>query len=57
MATTPEIDSTTTQVTQERYPIIDTDIHETFTSWHDLVPYLSEPWRGLILNGGWIGTT
>ncbi len=32
-------------------PIIDTDIHETFSSWHDLVPYLKELWRGLIING------
>ncbi|GHO88464.1 amidohydrolase family protein [Dictyobacter formicarum] len=37
-------------------PIIDTDIHETFTKWTDLVPYLKEPWRGLITNGAWQGT-
>ncbi len=36
-------------------PIIDTDIHETFSSWNDLIPYLKEPWRGLIVNGSWKG--
>ena len=55
--TISKIDRFTTRASQESYPIIDTDIHETFTSWHDLVPYLNEPWRGLILNGGWVGTT
>lgn len=36
-------------------PIIDTDIHETFTSLQDLVPYLQQPWRGLIERGAWVG--
>lgn len=36
-------------------PIIDTDIHETFTSLQDLVPYLKEPWRGLIVRKAWTG--
>lgn len=36
-------------------PIIDTDIHETFTSLQDLVPYLKQPWRGLIERKAWVG--
>ncbi len=40
---------------QTKTPIIDTDIHETFTSWQDLAPYLQEPWRGLITRGVWTG--
>lgn len=36
-------------------PIIDTDIHETFTSLQDLVPYLKAPWRGLIERKAWVG--
>lgn len=38
-----------------RGPIIDTDIHETFTSLQDLTPYLDQPWRGLIERKAWIG--
>jgi uncharacterized protein len=49
---------TTTASEETKYigPIIDTDIHETFTSLQDLVPYLQEPWRGLIVRGAWVGT-
>src|ERR1700730_6532782 len=36
-------------------PIIDTDVHEAFTSLNDLVPYLQEPWCGLILRKAWTG--
>ena len=36
-------------------PIIDTDVHETFTSYQDLVPYLQEPWRWLVESGAWRG--
>ena len=36
-------------------PIIDTDIHETFQSLDDLLPYLQEPWRGLIARKAWVG--
>lgn len=36
-------------------PIIDTDVHEAFTSLDDLVPYLGEPWRGLIVRRAWQG--
>lgn len=36
-------------------PIIDTDVHEAFTSLDDLVPYLDEPWRGLIQRKAWKG--
>jgi predicted TIM-barrel fold metal-dependent hydrolase len=33
--------------------VIDLDVHETFSSWLDLVPYLKEPWRGLIEQKAW----
>ena len=36
-------------------PVIDTDIHEVFTSLEDLLPYLQEPWRGLIVHKTWAG--
>ena len=36
-------------------PIIDTDVHETFTSYQDLLPYLQEPWRWLVESGAWRG--
>ena len=36
-------------------PIIDTDIHETFTTMDELIPYLEEPWRGLIARKAWNG--
>lgn len=35
--------------------IIDTDVHEGFSSLQDLVPYLSEPYRGWIASGSWRG--
>jgi uncharacterized protein len=38
-------------------PIIDTDVHESFRSHRDLIPYLDEPWRGLIERGAWKGMT
>jgi predicted TIM-barrel fold metal-dependent hydrolase len=34
-------------------PVLDLDVHETFTSWQELVPYLKEPWRGLVKQGAW----
>jgi predicted TIM-barrel fold metal-dependent hydrolase len=37
------------------FPLVDTDIHEAFTSLQDLVPYLQEPWKGLIARGAWKG--
>lgn len=36
-------------------PIIDTDVHESFASLKDLVPYLPEPWKGWIDKGAWRG--
>lgn len=36
-------------------PIIDTDIHESFASLQDLVPYLPEPYKGWIAQGAWRG--
>ncbi|QBD83780.1 amidohydrolase [Ktedonosporobacter rubrisoli] len=39
----------------EPFSIIDTDIHEAFTSLQDLVPYLQEPWKGLIAREAWRG--
>lgn len=35
--------------------IIDTDVHESFASIKDLVPYLPEPYKGWIANGAWRG--
>lgn len=35
--------------------IIDTDVHESFSSLKDLVPYLQEPYKGWIANGAWRG--
>jgi uncharacterized protein len=37
--------------------IIDADVHESFESIKDLIPYLDEPWRGIIARGGWRGFT
>ncbi|GCF10838.1 amidohydrolase family protein [Dictyobacter arantiisoli] len=34
-------------------PIIDLDVHETFTSWNELLPYLKNPWRKLLEQGAW----
>lgn len=36
-------------------PIIDTDVHESFSSLKDLVPYLPEPYKSWIANGAWRG--
>jgi len=33
--------------------LIDLDVHETFSSWLDLVPYLKEPWKNLIEQKAW----
>jgi len=55
------VTTTTTETTLAteglRYagPVIDTDVHEIFTSLEDLVPYLQEPWRGLIVHKAWTG--
>lgn len=35
--------------------IIDTDVHESFSSVKDLVPYLPEPYKGWIAAGAWRG--
>lgn len=35
--------------------IIDTDVHESFASIKDLVPYLPEPYKSWIGNGAWRG--
>lgn len=35
--------------------IIDTDVHESFSSIKDLVPYLQEPYRSWIASGAWRG--
>ncbi len=35
--------------------IIDTDVHESFSSIKDLAPYLQEPYKGWIANGAWRG--
>ncbi|MGA0532585.1 amidohydrolase family protein [Hansschlegelia sp. KR7-227] len=35
--------------------IIDTDVHESFATIKDLVPYLPEPYRGMIASGAWRG--
>ncbi len=35
--------------------IIDTDVHESFSSIKDLVPYLPEPYKGWIAQGAWRG--
>jgi predicted TIM-barrel fold metal-dependent hydrolase len=37
--------------------VIDMDVHEAFTSWLDLIPYLKEPWRRLIELKAWNGLT
>jgi uncharacterized protein len=37
--------------------IIDTDVHEGFSSIKDLVPYLAEPYKGWIAGGSWRGFT
>jgi len=34
-------------------PVMDLDVHETFTAWEELLPYLKEPWRGLIEHKAW----
>ena len=35
--------------------LIDTDVHESFSNVKDLVPYLPEPYKTWIGNGGWRG--
>jgi len=35
--------------------IIDTDVHESFSSLKDLVPYLQEPYKSWIAKGAWRG--
>lgn len=42
---------------REAIPVIDADIHESFASLNDLVPYLEEPWKGIVDQGGWKGFT
>ncbi len=36
-------------------PLIDTDVHESFSGVKDLAPYLPEPYRGWIAQGAWRG--
>jgi len=36
-------------------PLIDTDVHESFATIKDLVPYLPEPYKGWIAGGAWRG--
>lgn len=36
-------------------PLIDTDVHESFSGVKDLVPYLAEPFRSWIAQGAWRG--
>ena len=38
-------------------PVIDVDIHESFESLQDLVPYLGSPWKELVERGEWKGFT
>ena len=37
---------------RSRQRIIDIDVHHTVRDWSDLQPYLAEPWRTKIVNGG-----
>ena len=55
MTITPTTSVAATSGTKYSGPIIDTDLHETFTSVHDLLPYLQEPWHGLVRTGAWRG--
>jgi predicted TIM-barrel fold metal-dependent hydrolase len=34
-------------------PVMDLDVHETVESWDELLPYLQEPWRGLVAQKAW----
>lgn len=36
-------------------PLIDTDVHESFATIKDLVPYLPEPYKSWIAGGAWRG--
>lgn len=36
-------------------PIIDTDVHESFSNIKDLVPYLPEPYKSWMAQGAWRG--
>ncbi|MGE0612405.1 MAG: amidohydrolase family protein [Hyphomicrobiales bacterium] len=36
-------------------PLIDTDVHESFSSLKDLVPYLPDPYKDWIAQGAWRG--
>lgn len=36
-------------------PVIDTDVHESFATIKDLVPYLADPYRDWIATGAWRG--
>ncbi|BCJ87697.1 amidohydrolase family protein [Effusibacillus dendaii] len=41
--------------TKTKSLVIDTDVHESFGSLKDLVPYLKEPWKRLLEGGNWKG--
>lgn len=40
-----------------RHPVFDVDVHEALRNVKDLVPYLEEPWKGLLDRGAWKGFT
>jgi predicted TIM-barrel fold metal-dependent hydrolase len=33
--------------------VFDLDVHETFRSWNEILPYLQDPWRRLLAQGAW----
>jgi uncharacterized protein len=35
-------------------PVMDLDVHEALLSWHDVLPYLAEPWRQLVASEAWV---
>ena len=52
--TTHSVDETLAQnAPRHTGPVMDLDVHETFTSWHDVLPYLAEPWRQLVASNAW----
>lgn len=58
MVRNPTVDTSKGSVEREPtgYPVIDADVHESFTSLRDLVPYIDEPWKSLLeRKGHWHG--
>lgn len=39
------------------YSVVDVDIHEAMKSIRELIPYIEEPWKGLLERGNWKGFT